>query len=228
MNIFLFASCRVHRPFNYDNTNSSGFFNNYNCLDTKWTQPNFIGLVYCSNYILMLIKILLSRNILDKHKLCVPYQITDEHFYQICDSFAHANTIIVEIATLKFFKKDDMFLSKEELPRYSRYTSGSIDEIQLSKNIIDIQNIIQKVGKQVLFVSHFLVTSTSFERKLAGRQQIIDCLSKHATYFFDPTPIVKSGQSTNVVDLFHYSPSVEVLIMNELHKHLQIIQSKHF
>ena len=120
------------------------------------------------------------------------------------------------------------FLSKEELPRYSRYTSGSIDEIQLSKNIIDIQNIIQKVGKQVLFVSHFLVTSTSFERKLAGRQQIIDCLSKHATYFFDPTPIVKSGQSTNVVDLFHYSPSVEVLIMNELHKHLQIIQSKHF
>jgi hypothetical protein len=173
----------------------------------------------------MIIKILISRNVLEKDKLCYPHNITDEHFYNLCDIFTLANTIIVEIATVKYRKLKDRYLSNEEIGRYSKFEAGNIDEDELSKNIIEIQNIIQKSGKQVLFVSHFHLTLKTFERKLIGRKQIIDCLSKHATYFFDPSSIIQTDISNNIVDYNHYSTSCEVIIMKELDKHLQIIQS---
>lgn len=228
MNIFLLGSCRIHRPFNCDRTHENGYFTNYNCLTTKWFEPNFIGSVYCSNYILMLVNILLSRNVADKDKFCYPHILTDDHFYQICDSFTKAQTVIIEIATLKFRKSKGIYISNEELDRYPNYESGNIDEAQLAKNVIELQTLIQKAGKQVLFVSPFQINPRVFDRKLIGRKQIIDCLSKHATYFFNPTPIVQSNISTTIVDSSHYSHSCEVLIMNELHRHLQVIQSKHF
>jgi len=218
MKIFIFGSCRIHRPF-------INVCNSYNCLETLWYQSNFIGSVYCSNYILMMIKILISRNILEKDKLCYPYNITDEHFYKLCDIFTLADTIIIEIATIKYRKLKDRYLSNEEIHRYSNFEAGNIDEEELSKNIIEIQNIIQKSGKQVLFVSHFHLSLKTFERKLIGRKQIIDCLSKHATYFFDPSSIIQTDISNNIVDYNHYSSSCEVLIMKELDKNLQIIQS---
>ena len=218
MKIFIFGSCRIHRPFN-------NVYNKYNCLETLWYKSNFIGSVYCSNYILMIIKILLSRNLLEKDKLCYPYDITDEHFYNLCDSLTQADTIIVEIATIKYRKLPDRYLSNEEIHRYSNFEAGIIEEGELSKNIIEIQDIIQKSGKQVLFVSHFHVNIKMFDRKLIGRKLIIDCLSKHAKYFFNPTSIVQSNISNNIVDYNHYSNSCEVLIMEELDKHLKIIQS---
>ena len=228
MNIFLFASCRVHRPFNCDSTHETGSFNNYNCLDTKWFQPNFIGSMYCSNYILMLIKILVSRNISEKDKFCYPHVLTDEHFYKLCDTFLQAHVIIVEISTIKYKKLSDRYISNEEAGRYSKYTDGIIEENELCKNIVELQDIIQKAGKQVLFVSHFIINSKVFDRKLLGRKQIIDSLTKHATYFFNPTAIVQSDICNNLKDSNHYSHSAEVLIMNELHNHLQIIQSNCF
>jgi hypothetical protein len=173
----------------------------------------------------MIIKILLSRNLLEKDKLCYPYNITDEHFYNLCDTLTLADTIIVEIATIKYRKLKDRYLSNEEIHRYPKFDAGTIEEDELSKNIIEIQNIIQKSGKQVLFVSHFHLSLRVFERKLIGRKQIIDCLSKHATYFFDPTSIIQNDVSNNIVDYNHYSTSCEVLIMKELDKHLQIIES---
>jgi hypothetical protein len=228
MDIFLFASCRVHRPFNCDRTHETGLFNNYNCLDTKWFEPNFIGSVYCSNYILMLIKILVSRNISEKDKFCYPHVLTDEHFYELCDTFLKAQVIIVEISTVKYKKLGDRYISNEEAERYSKYADGIIREDELSKNITELQDIIQKAGKQVLFVSHFIINSKVFDRKLLGRKQIIDSLTKHATYFYNPTSLVQSDVCNNLVDSNHYSHAAEVLVMNELHNHLQMIQDKHF
>jgi hypothetical protein len=168
------------------------------------------------------IQILSSKNTTDKDKICYPYDITDEQFYQICEAFDKANVVIVEIATIKFKKLKNRYLSNEEINRYSDYSSGSITESELSSNIIQIQDLIQKSGKQVLFVSHFHIIPNVFDRKLIGRKMIIDCLTKHALYFFNPTSIIQSNPDS-LLDNSHYSKSGEVIIMNEIHKKLQTI-----
>ena len=61
MKIFLLSSCRVHRPFNCDKDHKDGEFKNYDCLYSKWHETFFLGSLYCSNYILEVIKTLTYR-----------------------------------------------------------------------------------------------------------------------------------------------------------------------
>ena len=220
-NIFLIGSCRIHRPFNCDKKHKDGCFNNYDCLNSKWYEKNFLGSVYCSSYILQILNCIIEK----KNKQLInqkppQLEITNEVFKEICDSFDKSEIIIIEIATIKsiFLNNTKTYLSNEHSKNIdiNRYTIKELVEKEIIQNIENIQNIIHKIGKKVLFISHF-----NFMNKIPNRKLIIDCLNKTAKYFLNPTIFVMENIKDNLVDDNHYSLKFEQKIMKEIDKCLK-------
>ena len=217
--LYILASCRVHRTFNCDKNHETGLFSEYDTQGTIWSGPNFFGSVYCSNYIKQILKSLITRSNKDSIVSIFP---NEEKFGNICDSLYESDLIIIEISTMKSIittqDENNIYLSNEHLHKINgSYNKYEINKEELKQNILDIQNMLKKINKKVLFVSHFI---GSYHIK--PRQIIINTLKKHCEYFFNPTHYVKDKKYLQ--NNTHYTKEGESHIMNELHKKItQII-----
>jgi hypothetical protein len=215
--IFIFASCRDQLPFNCNKKHNDIILKKYNLSKCLKFDKYFIGFLYCSNYIKMIIEILLKVDVNKKKFICVSdpqLNIDDFQFYQLCYKFYKAKIIIVEIATIKFFriKNSEQYISHNHLKNFKpdEYDTCIISENELIDNIINIQQMLNSNNKEVLFVSHFNHANFS------NRKIIINCLKKYAKYFFDPTDIVLTDIKKNLIDDNHYSFECEKIILYNL------------
>jgi hypothetical protein len=213
--IFLMGSCRIHRPFNCDKKHSEGYFNDYDCLNSKWYEKNFIGSIYCSSYILQTLNCLINKKNKELINQKKPQlKMTNDVFAEICDSFSKSEIVIIEIATIKsIIFKNQTFLSNEHISKINNknYIIKNLKEEELLQNIETIQNILNEIGKQVLFISHF-----NYMYNIPNRKLIIDCLNKKAKYFLNPTIFVMENIKANTKDFNHYSLNFEMKIMKEI------------
>lgn len=211
--LFLIGSCRIHRPFNCDNKHTDGKYKLYDCLDTNWNQKNYIGTLYCSNYIIQTLKCLINRSNKEYIQVKHPQKpLDDNQFFDLCQTLYDADIIIVEIATIKYIIKDNIYYSNEHTIQKNYKI---LTEEELCNNIKTIENLITNIGKKVLFISHFNVGN------IDNRKLIIDCLNKTATYFFDPTNIIKNN--TYLIDINHYTTNTEKIIMDKIDEILSIM-----
>jgi hypothetical protein len=132
----------------------------------------------------MLIEILIKIYINKKNLICISnhqLNIDDFQFYQLCYKFYKAKIIIVEIATIKFFriKNSEQYISHNHLKNFNPddYETGIISENELNNNIINIQQMLNINKKEVLFVSHFN------HANILNREIIINCLKKMLNIF---------------------------------------------
>ena len=222
--IFLMGSCRIHRPFNSDcGHKNGGKFNLYDCLNTKWHRPCFLGSLYESSYILQTLKFLSERKIKYKENIQhLPHQKpTDKkHFLKLRYKLMTADIIIIEIATLKYCMNDDNFyLSTEhnKLMGIKPTKEGKLTRKQLIDNIKEIENVVHEIGKKVLFVSHFNHDHIN-QPNLPNRRIIIESLKNTAKHYFNPTDVITS--ESKLSDPTHYNLNTEAEIMEEIHKKL--------
>jgi hypothetical protein len=211
--LFLLGSCRIHRPFNCDKSHSDGKYNLYDCLNTRWYEKNFLGSLYCSNYITQTLKCLIHKNNKEYIQVKSPQQKLDNtHFNQLCETFYSADIIIIEIATIKYILKDKIYYSNEHVQE-KNYNTLTRDE--LCNNIRTIEKLIKDIGKKVLFISHFNFNN------IDNRKMIIECLNKTTKNFCDPTNIVISKDY--ILDNNHYTVKTEKIVMEKIHRHLSIM-----
>jgi len=222
-NVFLIGSCRIHRPFNCDyfkKNHKDGKYKLYNCLNTLWFQKYFLGSLYESNYIIQILKWLTEREIKSKENINVKppqHKIDEKQFLELCDALMEADIIIIEIATIKYFIKDYIYLSNEHI-NYLGITpteSGKLNKDELINNITQIEKLVHDIGKKVLFISHF-----NYEQ-IPNRTLIIESLRTTAKHFFDPTCVITSN--SKLQDKNHYTVDTEAEIMEEIHNKLSIM-----
>ena len=219
MKIFLLSSCRVHRPFNCDKDHKDGEFKNYDCLYSKWHETFFLGSLYCSNYILEVIKTLTYRENKQLINTGPPYfEMNDHKFNLLCNKFHESSIVIIEIATLKYLiLENGVIISNEHRKQFENYKECVLSEDQLKSNIEEIQEILHKNKKYCLFVSHFHVYN------IKNREIICRCMREKAKYYFDPTPIVLKNIEENIKDSDHFTVECEKIIMKHIDDHLKII-----
>ncbi len=212
--IFLIGSCRIHRPFNCDNKHEYGEFNLYDCLNTKWYEKYFLGSLYCSNYINQTLNYLINRDLKNKNNIEVmdpQIKLDENHFLKLCENLYESDIIIIEIATLKYLKNiSGFYISQEHNPKITPIFT--ITEEELINNIKIIENLIEGIGKKVLFISHFNLNNIN------NRNTIINCLKKTAKYFFDPTTVIINSKQLS--DINHYNFETEKIIMKKIHEYL--------
>lgn len=218
--LFFLTSCRIHRPFNCDKKHRNGKYNLYDCLNTNWSENNFLGRLYESNYILQTLKYLINKDIENKDNIQVitPQKNMDKkHFLDICDTLMKADIIIIEIATIKYFMNNNIYLSNEHFNKLGIYPtkSGKLNKKELINNILEIEKLVNDIGKKVLFVTHF-----NFQN-IPNRKLIIECVKNTAKYFFDPSCVINSYRKLS--DRNHYTTKTEVEIMEKIHKCLSIM-----
>ena len=219
-NIFLIGSCRIHRPFDCDNKHKEGRFNLYNCLNSRWNEKYFLGSLYESNYIIQILKCLTERKIEKKENINVinpQKQIDEKQFLELCDTLMKADIIIIEIATIKYIIKDNIYLSNEHYKKIgiTPTKEGELNKDELINNITQIEKLVHDIGKKVLFISHFN------NNNIPNRTLIIESLKTKAEHYFDPTCVITSNRK--LVDQNHYKLNTEAEIMEEIHNKLSIM-----
>ena len=112
-------------------------------------------------------------------------------------------------------RNKNIYLSKEHINAINindcDYDIQNLKEEDILKNIENIQNILLKIGKKVLFISHF-----NLMNEIPNRELIINCLKNKAKYFLDPTIFVMEDIKANLADNNHYSFKFEKKIMKEI------------
>jgi len=219
-NIFLIGSCRIHRPFNCDKKHKKGKYNLYNCLNTNWGEKYFLGRLYESNYIIQILKCLIERKIENKENINVLYpqkQIDEKQFLELCDTLMKADIIIIEIATIKYIIKDNIYLSNEHYNQLgiTPTKKGELNKEELINNITQIEKLVHDIGKKTLFISHFN------NQNIPNRTLIIESLKTTAKHYFDPTCVITSNSQLS--DPNHYKLNTEAEIMEEIHNKLSIM-----
>jgi len=225
-NIFLMGSCRIHRLFNCDKIYNNNELDKYNLLDTLWFGDNFLGSIYCSKYILMVLQILLNNDINNKDKICIippQLELDDNRFITICNRLKQSDIVIIEIASLKYYKllNSEYYINREYITNRfcgdntnNTYTMHTLTQDELANVISDIKMLLNKHNKEVLFVSHFN------HANIINRDIIIKTLSKNCNYYFNPTDIILTDPEKYLLDDNHYSDLGEQIIMKELDKYL--------
>ena len=219
-NIFLIGSCRIHRPFNCDKKHIEGKYNLYNCLNTIWYEKYFLGSLYESNYIIQILKCLIERKIENKENINVmgpQKQIDEKQFLELCDTLMKADIIIIEIATIKYIIKDNIYLSNEHYNQLgiTPTKKGKLNKDELINNITQIEKLVHDIGKKVLFISHFN------NQNIPNRTLIFESLKTTAEHYFDPTCVITSN--SKLEDINHYELNTEAEIMEEIHNKLSIM-----
>lgn len=213
MKVFLIGSCRIHRPFDCSKVYPGGKHELYNTLNTNWAQSNFVGSLYDTRYTLDVL------HAIDTRRHSTHIRGNEPEFVSTCDAAEECDVFIIEIASMKYFTLDGVYVAKTNLSK-DVLEGGDVEHHCLSvpelvADIRKIEALVQKMGKQVLFVSHFNTYN------VPARGTIIAALTKHATHWFDPTPVVASDIAACIFDWDHYKPAADVLVMNALHEKLQ-------
>jgi hypothetical protein len=214
--IFLIGSCRIHRPFNCDDKHADGKYKLYNCLNTNWNQPNYLGSLYCSNYIIQTLRCLINKDVKNKTNIEIKWpqvELDDSQFLKLCETLYLADIIIIEIATIKCIINDGRYVSHDHNNKLRQ--NDTLTEELLINNIKIIEKLIADIGKKVLFVSHFNFNNIS------NRTLIINCLKQTAKHFFDPSSLIDNVNKLK--DINHYTFDTEKIIMDNIHDYLSIM-----
>jgi hypothetical protein len=232
-NIFIIGTCRVHKPFGYENSPKKP--TNYDCYNVlnMWGSYNFLGPKFNVKEIYQFLNILtdnnspllklIDKNIKDIFKDCY---IDDNNFQkQIEDTynkFKIADIVIIEISSIKDLQtiinntEISINLFKHDLANLENYQYNIIGEYEFIKYLNYIREIMNKYNKKVLFVSHFNYAN------IKNREFIYNVLKNNLpeNILFNPSKIIINNLPHSIVDPDHYSKDMEVLIMDELHNYI--------